>query len=727
MSFGDKYVLEVPLGESESGTVWAAKESASGRRVVIAMLDEDAPDLLKIRLLEHGGALASLTHPNVVRVFEAGTNEEGAPYLVMERLEGISLAKRWEASPGLRADRTLEVGTGIVDALAKVHSLKLPGGEPLVHGDVEPGNVLLVGAPGKEIPKLIGFGINRTSSRLGTPGSRASLSTLQPFAFAAPEQTRGEVESSVTADLYSAAAIVFAGLTGRPPHVGTDPAALADAIAKEPAPLFTSLRKDLAPFAATLDRALASDPKRRYADAGALARALRTALAMGRIVGSKDTPIGQRLALANAGAAAPGTRSPSRMPPRPSSPPQAAEPAKADAAAKPIGLEPPKAPDAKPSEASAKPSEASAKPSEASAKPSEASAKPSHAPPEHLDGIPSGDLDGIPSSELELVSGETSLPPSPPKSVRPPPPPPAPSIPELTSGEVDLEPTGHAAPKSAPPPPPVAGRFAAPAPPDAPHSPQSVVEAAPAVAGWIALPEPTPTSEPPRAEPPSEPLAAAPVAPSPSVLDDLEDLPPADDAPSPLTPVELPDDELTLSAANGPPRWLVAALSVTVVLLSGILVWMRWGQSPRPVPTESLGTILAEGGAPPSTTITPPVTTAIAPHITIPPITAPPVVVPPVVVPPVIVPPVVIPPVVTPPITTRPPVTTSTTGSGTTRTGSTGTGSTRTGTGTHSTSTSHTGTSMTGGTSMTSMTGGTMTGSTSMTGTRTTVVTDPGF
>ncbi|MBN8613287.1 MAG: serine/threonine protein kinase, partial [Deltaproteobacteria bacterium] len=308
MSFGDKYVLEVPLGESESGTVWAAKESASGRRVVIAMLEEDAPELLKVRMLEHGNALKELTHANVVRVLDAGMNDDGAPYLVMERLEGISLAKRWEQGPALRADRTLELGIGIVDALTKVHALKLPGGEPLVHGDVEPGNVLLVGAPGKEIPKLIGFGINRTASRLGTPGSRASISTLQPFAFAAPEQTRGEVESSVTADLYSAAAIVFAGLTGRPPHVGTDPAALAEAISKEAPPLFTSLRKDLAPFAATLDRALASDPKRRYADAGALARALRTALAMGRIVGSKETPIGQRLALANAGAAAPGAR-----------------------------------------------------------------------------------------------------------------------------------------------------------------------------------------------------------------------------------------------------------------------------------------------------------------------------------------------------------------------------------------------------------------------------------
>ncbi|MFN7701445.1 MAG: protein kinase domain-containing protein, partial [Deltaproteobacteria bacterium] len=585
MVFVDRYALEVPLGESEAGTVWAAKETANGRRVVIAVLDEDAPGALKERLVAVGNALRGFSHPNVVRVLDVGTSEEGAPYVVMERLEGASLAQRWEASPSLRADRTLEIGIGIVDGLTKLHELTLPDGQPLVHGDIEPGNVLLVGAPGREIPKLVGFVLNRSAVRADV-SARASLSSLEPIAYAAPEQASGAVTSSPGADLYSAAAIVFAGLTGRPPHIGADAGALAEAIARDPVPLFITLRKDLTPFAATLDRALASDPARRYADGGALGRALRTALAMGRTLGSKETPIGKRSALPGQGASTasiPGsTRAPSRSPTpvrstgRGLSPPtrtdaaaraeaseratnasevktqssaqttEARRTTKSSEDARESTAEATKSPEettgatsgdaaqaseeaAKASEEPAKASEEAAQASEEPAKASEEAAQASEEPAKAADEPAKAldDVDGVASGELELVSAEIPLPPAHP--------------PEPDSSRVF----------SAEPPEP---RPAPPVPSAPPRAAQ--LDSEPARAASEVEPAALPTQP--------EPGAAA----APEAQDDL----------------------------NGPPRWLLVALVATVALLGAIFAWMRFGLAPAQEPTASLGAILDDEG-----------------------------------------------------------------------------------------------------------------------------------
>jgi hypothetical protein len=455
----------------------------------------------------------------------------------------------------------------------------------LVHGDIEPGNVLLVGAPGREIPKLVGFVLNRSAMRADV-SARASLSSLEPIAYAAPEQASGAVTSSPGADLYSAAAIVFAGLTGRPPHIGADAGALAEAIARDPVPLFITLRKDLTPFAATLDRALASDPARRYADGGALGRALRTALAMGRTLGSKETPIGKRSALPGQGASTasiPGsTRAPSRSPtPVRSTGRGLSPPTRTDAAARAEAseratnasevttqssaqttearrttksaedarestAEATKSPEettgatsgdaaqaseeaAKASEEPAKASEEAAQASEEPAKASEEAAQASEEPAKAADEPAKAldDVDGVASGELELVSAEIPLPPAHP--------------PEPDSSRVF----------SAEPPEP------RPAPP---------VPSAPPRAAQL-------DSEPARTASEVQ-QAALPTQPEPGTAA----APEAQDEP------------------NGPPRWLLVALVATVALLGAIFAWMRFGLAPAQEPTASLGAILDDEG-----------------------------------------------------------------------------------------------------------------------------------
>ena len=260
-----------------------------------------APRELRIRLLEHGAGLQRRSHPNLAQVLDIGTSEDGEPYVVTEALVGPSLAERWEASPALRADRLLEIGVGIIEGLTALHEITLPDGRSIVHGDVAPSNVVLVGASGREVPKLVGFPSIR-ALQIGDP--RSQWRPGEALAYAAPEQAAGEVAGSATADLYSAAAIVFAGLSGRPPHVAADAESLAKRTASEAPPSIATLAEGLGPFAATLSRALAMDPRRRYPNGASLSLALRAVLSADRLVGSTLTPVGRRSAWVRQGAAA---------------------------------------------------------------------------------------------------------------------------------------------------------------------------------------------------------------------------------------------------------------------------------------------------------------------------------------------------------------------------------------------------------------------------------------
>jgi serine/threonine-protein kinase len=264
-------------------------------------LQSAAPRELRIRLLEHGAGLQRRSHPNLAQVLDIGTSEDGEPYVVTEALVGPSLAERWEASPALRADRLLEIGVGIIEGLTALHEITLPDGRSIVHGDVAPSNVVLVGASGREVPKLVGFPSIR-ALQIGDP--RSQWRPGEALAYAAPEQAAGEVAGSATADLYSAAAIVFAGLSGRPPHVAADAESLAKRTASEAPPSIATLAEGLGPFAATLSRALAMDPRRRYPNGASLSLALRAVLSADRLVGSTLTPVGRRSAWVRQGAAA---------------------------------------------------------------------------------------------------------------------------------------------------------------------------------------------------------------------------------------------------------------------------------------------------------------------------------------------------------------------------------------------------------------------------------------
>jgi serine/threonine protein kinase/tetratricopeptide (TPR) repeat protein len=280
-----RFVVEREVGRGGVGIVYRAHDEVSGQPValkVIALPGVDAGEEARFR--REGRVLAGLHHPGIVRVVTFGQLEEGQPYIAMEWLEGEDLAQRQKRAP-LSLSRSLLVAADVCDALGAAHEAGI------VHRDVKPSNVILVGStpgqnarsaaspePGRALgdrpfqAKLVDFGVaaaddaklTRTGAIVGTP------------AYMAPEQARGDGHVDHHADLYAVGATLFELLTGRPPHVGPTPIAILARLVTTPAPRLAEVFLDAPPRLDDLvARLLATVPAERPDSAAEVARELR--------------------------------------------------------------------------------------------------------------------------------------------------------------------------------------------------------------------------------------------------------------------------------------------------------------------------------------------------------------------------------------------------------------------------------------------------------------------
>src|SRR3954470_23747082 len=151
----DKYALEELLGEGGMGAVFRARNTVLDMPVALKLIRTDLDrELLRGRLLQEARAAAKLAHPAIVRVFDVGTTALGDPFIVMELLHGLSLAKLLENEGRLSSVRVVQLLLPIADALAVAHA------RGLVHRDVKPDNVFIANDDeGQLQPKLVDFGI----------------------------------------------------------------------------------------------------------------------------------------------------------------------------------------------------------------------------------------------------------------------------------------------------------------------------------------------------------------------------------------------------------------------------------------------------------------------------------------------------------------------------------------------------------------------------------------
>jgi serine/threonine protein kinase len=202
---------------------------------------------------------AQLTGRHVVVVHDVGEHN-GMPFIVMERLPGVSLADHIARGP-LPPAFVYAVLDGVLDALAEAHNVGI------LHRDVKPSNILFT-ATGE--PKLADFGIAKTS---GAAYTRAG-EIIGSMAYLSPDRLASR-PATVADDLYAVGVVGYEALTGRRPFPQEELGALAHAILRESPPPLPVLRPDVPPgLAAPIERAMARDPAWRFDDANAMRAAL---------------------------------------------------------------------------------------------------------------------------------------------------------------------------------------------------------------------------------------------------------------------------------------------------------------------------------------------------------------------------------------------------------------------------------------------------------------------
>jgi serine/threonine protein kinase len=202
-----RYVVGDVIGRGGMGIVYRAWDTELERPVAVKILRALAPhpaDRERFRI--EGRFLARLNHPQLITLFDAGTKDE-QPYLVMELVDGESLAEVFRAGP-MRLDDVAQLGAALAETLAYVHR------QEIVHRDLKPGNVLLT-SDGRV--KLADFGIARLIGEVGHHTS--SGVAIGSAAYLSPEQVRLEPVSGAS-DVYSLGLVLIEALAGQPVFVG---------------------------------------------------------------------------------------------------------------------------------------------------------------------------------------------------------------------------------------------------------------------------------------------------------------------------------------------------------------------------------------------------------------------------------------------------------------------------------------------------------------------------
>jgi serine/threonine protein kinase len=260
-----KYEIVRLLGRGGMGAVYQALDPVLEREVALkVMLPETAGDPeQKQRFEREARAVARLSHPSVVTVFDLGYHTDGSPYIVMELLRGQDLLARVRKEPPLSLKEKLTIVAQVLDGLGHAHKAGI------VHRDVKPANVFLTD---EGSARIMDFGIAFFTSSAAT--SRSVLGTV---GYMSPEQVRGERVDG-RSDLFSVGSLLCELLTGRRPFDAETPMATFYRIARGQAAIELPPGPEHAAVLPVLRRALAVSLEERYATAAEFAAALRACL-----------------------------------------------------------------------------------------------------------------------------------------------------------------------------------------------------------------------------------------------------------------------------------------------------------------------------------------------------------------------------------------------------------------------------------------------------------------
>src|SRR5919112_3558365 len=285
----NRYDVGRTLGSGCMGEVFLARDRVLGRDVALKVLRKQyaGDDEFAERFKREAMSAASLSHSNIIQVYDRGETEEGASYIAMEYVPGGTLKERISREGLLEAADAAGLGAQVAQALAAAHD------RGMVHRDIKPQNVLLAARGGA---KVADFGIARAGSSATISRTGAVMGTA---GYMSPEQALGR-PATPKSDLYSLGVVLYEALTGELPYTADNPIAVSMKHVNEPLrpPIELNPRVPRG-MNALVTELLAKDQEDRYADADELAddlwRVNRGLEPVSAGVGKKQGPGTQRI------------------------------------------------------------------------------------------------------------------------------------------------------------------------------------------------------------------------------------------------------------------------------------------------------------------------------------------------------------------------------------------------------------------------------------------------
>ena len=294
---GGRYRLEQSIGSGGMGEVFRALDTVLGRAVAVKVVHAVEPRKRKEvteSFLREARISTALADPNVVQILDFGVHEEHAPYIVMELLEGESLADLLGRGAVMPLKFVFELIIRVLEALKAAHAAGV------IHRDLKPENIFLTSERGGMLsPKLLDFGISKILDQTGVAHVTTSHGHIVGTpAYMSPEQARGVKEIDQRTDVYSMGVVLYELLSGDLPFYSEHPGDLLVMImTAQEQPLGQRVPQLAGPLSDLVERAMAKRPEQRHRDAGEMLEAM---LAISRSYGRHgSTTEGVRSARAN--------------------------------------------------------------------------------------------------------------------------------------------------------------------------------------------------------------------------------------------------------------------------------------------------------------------------------------------------------------------------------------------------------------------------------------------
>jgi serine/threonine-protein kinase len=278
---GDRYDVRGFIGKGAMARVYLAEDTRTHQPVAVKILSLAQPQHGSAhayeRFFREARAAASIGHPNIVKILDVGEREDGSPYIVMEFLFGESLGELLRRDALLDADIALPILRQAAAGLGAAHAVGV------IHRDVKPDNIFLVGEPGDPYAvKILDFGLAKLEAQTGVTAAGTAVGTLE---YMAPEQVVSDAPDART-DVYGLGVVMYRMFTGVLPFRAKDDAdLLGEQLLRAPPPPTRGTQGFDAGVEAVMLRALRKRPSNRYASMAAFLEDLE------RLAGDRPGPL----------------------------------------------------------------------------------------------------------------------------------------------------------------------------------------------------------------------------------------------------------------------------------------------------------------------------------------------------------------------------------------------------------------------------------------------------